>query len=189
MDWLLSGSAWLGALFVFFMRVLDMSCDTLRVLFVVRGKKKLSWILGFAQSAIFVVAISQVLTHLDNPLTVIGYAAGFATGNVVGMYIEERSGDWPYFHSGGQFPSRHPGGGEAAGSRFWRHRDSCPRQGWNGDRAKSIRPAQGRGPGGYDRARDRPGCVHHHRRYASSAPWFLAFVITDPSLEESNYMG
>lgn len=90
MDWLLSGSAWLGALFVFVMRVLDMSCDTLRVLFVVRGKKKLSWVLGFAQSAIFVVAISQVLTHLDNPLTVIGYAAGFATGNVLGMYIEER---------------------------------------------------------------------------------------------------
>lgn len=90
MSWLLSGSAWLGALFVFFMRVLDMSCDTLRVLFVVRGKKKLAWFLGFAQSAIFVVAISQVLTHLDNPLTVVGYAAGFATGNVLGMFIEER---------------------------------------------------------------------------------------------------
>jgi uncharacterized protein YebE (UPF0316 family) len=39
---------------------------------------------------IFIVAISQVLTHLDNPLTVVGYAAGFATGNVLGMYIEER---------------------------------------------------------------------------------------------------
>ncbi|MBA4419595.1 MAG: DUF2179 domain-containing protein [Anaerolinea sp.] len=89
MDWLLSGSAWLGALFIFAMRVLDMTCDTLRVLFVVRGKKKLSWMLGFIQSAVFIVAISQVLTHLDNPLTVIGYAAGFATGNVVGMYIEE----------------------------------------------------------------------------------------------------
>jgi uncharacterized protein YebE (UPF0316 family) len=90
MSWLVSGSAWLGALFVFCMRVLDMSCDTLRVLFVVRGKKKLSWILGFTQSVIFIVAISQVLTHLDNPLTVVGYAAGFATGNVLGMYIEER---------------------------------------------------------------------------------------------------
>jgi uncharacterized protein YebE (UPF0316 family) len=90
MEWLFSSSAWLGALFVFFMRVLDMACDTLRVLFVVRGKKKLSWILGFAQSAIFIVAISKVLTNLDNPLTVIGYAAGFATGNVIGMYIEER---------------------------------------------------------------------------------------------------
>jgi uncharacterized protein YebE (UPF0316 family) len=89
MSWILDGSAWLGALFVFCMRVLDMSCDTLRVLFVVRGKKKLSWILGFVQSSVFVIAISQVLTHLSNPLTVIGYAAGFATGNVVGMYIEE----------------------------------------------------------------------------------------------------
>jgi uncharacterized protein YebE (UPF0316 family) len=90
MEWLFSSSAWLGALFVFFMRVLDMACDTLRVLFVVRGKKKLSWVLGFAQSAIFIVAISKVLTNLDNPLTVIGYAAGFATGNVIGMFIEER---------------------------------------------------------------------------------------------------
>jgi uncharacterized protein YebE (UPF0316 family) len=90
MEWLLSGTAWLGALFIFIMRVLDMTCDTLRVLFVVRGKKNLAWFLGFAQAAIFVVAISQVLTHLDNPLTIIGYAAGFATGNVLGMYIEER---------------------------------------------------------------------------------------------------
>ena len=46
--------------------------------------------LGFFQSAIFILAISSVLTHLDNPLNVIGYAAGFATGNVVGMWIEER---------------------------------------------------------------------------------------------------
>jgi len=31
-----------------------------------------------------------VLSNLDNPLTILGYAAGFATGNVVGMLIEER---------------------------------------------------------------------------------------------------
>jgi uncharacterized protein YebE (UPF0316 family) len=90
MEWLLSGAAWYAAGFVFVMRVLDMACDTLRVLFVVRGKKKLSWVLGFAQSAIFVVAITKVLSSVDNPLTIIGYAAGFATGNVLGMYIEER---------------------------------------------------------------------------------------------------
>ncbi len=36
------------------------------------------------------MAISSVLTHLGNPLNVIGYAMGFATGNVVGMLIEER---------------------------------------------------------------------------------------------------
>ncbi len=46
--------------------------------------------LGFVQSVIFMIAIASVLQHLDNPLNVIGCAAGFATGNVVGMWIEER---------------------------------------------------------------------------------------------------
>ncbi len=81
-------SALLGALGIFFLRVLDMTLDTLRVLFVMRGKHKLVWLLGFAQSMIFVVAITSVLSNLDNPLNLVGYAAGFATGNVVGMFIE-----------------------------------------------------------------------------------------------------
>ena len=55
-----------------------------------RGRKKIAWVLGFFQSAIFVTAIGTVLSNLDNPLNIIGYAAGFATGNVVGMVIEER---------------------------------------------------------------------------------------------------
>ncbi len=78
------------ALGIFVLRVADMSLDTLRLLFVVRGRKKLAWVLGFFQSLIFVVAISSVLTNLKNPLTIFGYAAGFATGNVIGMMIEER---------------------------------------------------------------------------------------------------
>lgn len=87
---LLSSQAWLGALAIFALRVTDMSMDTMRMLFVMRGKKKYAWILGFLQSIVYIVAISSVLTHLDNPLNVVGYAAGFATGNVLGMLIEER---------------------------------------------------------------------------------------------------
>ncbi|MEA4906666.1 MAG: DUF2179 domain-containing protein [Chloroflexi bacterium] len=86
----LDPQAWLSALAIFMMRVGDMSLDTIRVLFVVRGRKKLAWCLGILQSAIYVLAISSVLAHLDNPVNILGYAAGFATGNVVGMYIEER---------------------------------------------------------------------------------------------------
>jgi uncharacterized protein YebE (UPF0316 family) len=82
--------ALLSAALIFALRVSDMTLDTLRVLFVMRGRKGIAWVLGFFQSAIFVVAITSVLSHLDNPLNVIGYAAGFATGNVVGMTIEER---------------------------------------------------------------------------------------------------
>ncbi len=86
----LSPQAWTGALLIFSLRVCDMSMDTLRVLFVMRGIKKVAWVLGFLQSAIYIFAIGKVLSSINNPLNIIGYAAGFATGNVVGMLIEER---------------------------------------------------------------------------------------------------
>ncbi len=90
MDFSLAPAAFLTALGIFALRIGDMSLDTIRVLFVMRGRKLLAWVLGFFQSLIFVIAISQALTHLDNPLSIIGYAAGFATGVVVGMIFEER---------------------------------------------------------------------------------------------------
>ena len=86
----LFSNVWLAPGVIFLLRVGDMSLDTLRVLMVMRGRKRIAWILGFFQSLIFILAISSVLSHLDNPLNLIGYAAGFATGNVVGMWIEER---------------------------------------------------------------------------------------------------
>lgn len=82
-------SLWM-ALIIFSLRVGDMALDTIRVLFVVRGRKTIAWFLGAAQSSIFVLAISSVLANLDNPLNVVAYATGFATGNVVGMLIEDR---------------------------------------------------------------------------------------------------
>jgi len=90
MEFLLSPAAWVGALTIFAMRVSDMSMDTLRMLFVMRGRKGIAWLLGFFQSVIYVLAITSVLSQLKNPLNIIGYAAGFATGNVVGMLIEEK---------------------------------------------------------------------------------------------------
>lgn len=77
-------------LVIFFLRLTDMSLDTLRVLFVIRGRRPFAWILGFFQSALWVVAITSVLSNLDNLFNLVGYAGGFATGNVVGMMIEER---------------------------------------------------------------------------------------------------
>lgn len=89
-EFLLTPSAWIAAFSIFGLRVVDMALDTLRLLFVVRGRKGIAWVLGFFQSVVYIIAITSVLSHLDNPLNVLGYAAGFATGNVVGMWIEER---------------------------------------------------------------------------------------------------
>jgi uncharacterized protein YebE (UPF0316 family) len=90
MELLLSPQAWLSAGLIFGLRVTDMTLDTLRVLFVMRGRKAIAWILGFFQALVFVIAITSVLRDLTNPLNIIGYAAGFATGVVVGMTIEGR---------------------------------------------------------------------------------------------------
>lgn len=90
MEILSSPQAWLSAGIIFGLRVTDMTLDTLRVLFVMRGRKPIAWILGFFQALVYVIAITTVLRDLSNPINIIGYAAGFATGVVTGMAIEQR---------------------------------------------------------------------------------------------------
>ena len=90
MEVFLSPVAWLVALGIFIARTINIALDTLRFMLSLRDKRWLSWILGFIQSVIFVVVIGSVLTNLENPLNIIGYSAGFATGNVIGMAIERR---------------------------------------------------------------------------------------------------
>ena len=71
MEFLLSPQAWLSAGIIFGLRVTDMTLDTLRVLFVMRGRKLNAWILGFFQALVFVIAISTVLRDLSNPLNIL----------------------------------------------------------------------------------------------------------------------
>ena len=88
LDLTLAGVLW--ALAIFALRVSSISMDTLRFMLTMRGKKAISWILGFIESVLFVVVMGAVLDDLNNILNVVAYAAGFATGNVVGMNIEKR---------------------------------------------------------------------------------------------------
>ncbi|HEY9121379.1 MAG TPA: DUF5698 domain-containing protein [Brevefilum sp.] len=90
MDVFLSPAAWLIALGIFAARTINIALDTLRFMFTMRGKRAMSWVLGFVESVLFVMIIGQVLNNLSNPLNIIGYAAGFATGTVLGMAIEKR---------------------------------------------------------------------------------------------------
>lgn len=80
----------LSALLIFILRVIDITLATLRMLMVIRGRKSLAWLSGFFQAIVFVIAIRAILTDMGNYLNLIGYAAGFATGGVLGMLIEER---------------------------------------------------------------------------------------------------
>ncbi len=80
----------LAGLFVFTMRVIDMSLDTLRLLFVMRGRKLLAGGIGVVQATVFILAVSAVLSGPLDPFTVAGYALGFGTGVVIGMLAEQR---------------------------------------------------------------------------------------------------
>ncbi|MBW7907112.1 MAG: DUF5698 domain-containing protein [Phycisphaerae bacterium] len=69
-------------------RVVDVSLGTLRVLFVVHGRRGVALVLGFTEVLVWVFAVAQVLTNLSHPLVAVSYALGFALGNFLGMTVE-----------------------------------------------------------------------------------------------------
>jgi len=75
---------------IFFARICDVSIGTLRIIFVSRGKKNIAPILGFFEVLIWIIVIGKIMQNASNMACYIGYAAGFATGNYVGMLIEEK---------------------------------------------------------------------------------------------------
>ncbi len=77
-------------LMVFLARVMDVTLGTLRIIFVSRGKKNIAPVLGFFEVFIWITIVSQIVSHANNILAYLAYAAGFAAGNYVGMYIESR---------------------------------------------------------------------------------------------------
>ncbi len=79
----------IGALLIFACRIVDVSCDTLRVLFAIRGKRGIAGALGFVQALVWILAVGNAVRHLDSPLHILGYAGGFAAGTFVGITIEQ----------------------------------------------------------------------------------------------------
>ena len=75
---------------IFLMRLTDVTLMTLRIIFVSKGYKLWSSVMGFFEVSVWLVAISQVMNNLDKPLYAIAYAVGFACGNYLGAYLDEK---------------------------------------------------------------------------------------------------
>ncbi len=75
---------------IFLSRILDQSIGTLRVIFVSKGLKNIAPFFGFFEVIIWLLAVAQVMKHLNNPMSYIAYGAGFAMGNYIGIIIEEK---------------------------------------------------------------------------------------------------
>jgi len=75
---------------IFAARIADVTAGTVRVIFISRGYKYLAPIVGFFEIIIWLMAIGQIMKNLSNPICYIAYAAGFAMGNFVGIWIAEK---------------------------------------------------------------------------------------------------
>jgi uncharacterized protein YebE (UPF0316 family) len=71
-------------------RMIDVTLGTLRIIFVSRGNRLAAPIMGFFEVLVWIVAISQIMQNLNNPLTYFAYAFGFAIGNYLGIIAEDK---------------------------------------------------------------------------------------------------
>ncbi len=89
MSWILELSPIQLGMLIFCLRIVDVSIGTLRTLAVVNGRIPLSVCLGFFEVLLWVFGVSQLFSRItESPYLIIAYAAGFATGNAVGITFE-----------------------------------------------------------------------------------------------------
>ncbi len=77
-------------LMIFFARIADVTVGTIRIVMVSKGQKLFAPVLGFFEVIIWLLAMGKIVQNLDNWLAYIAYGAGFATGNYIGLIIEEK---------------------------------------------------------------------------------------------------
>lgn len=77
-------------LLIFLSRIADQSIGTLRLIFLSKGFRVLAPILGFFEVIIWLVAVSQIMKHLDNVMCYVAYGAGFAMGNYIGIVLDDK---------------------------------------------------------------------------------------------------
>jgi uncharacterized protein YebE (UPF0316 family) len=77
-------------LLIFISRIVDQSIGTLRLIFSSKGLKQLSPFFAFFESFVWLVAISQIMKHLDNIACFFAFAGGYAAGNFIGIWLEEK---------------------------------------------------------------------------------------------------
>jgi uncharacterized protein YebE (UPF0316 family) len=83
---------WYIPVLIFLARICDVSMGTTRMLFVMSGMRWQAALIGFFEVMIWALAVAGVIEYLRNPIALVAYGAGFATGTMVGMWVENRIG-------------------------------------------------------------------------------------------------
>jgi len=82
--------AWYIPFLIFFGRICDVSIGTLRTMIVISGHRILAACLGGVEVVIWILAVGGAIKYLNEWTAIVGYAAGFMVGVMLGMWIEEK---------------------------------------------------------------------------------------------------
>jgi uncharacterized protein YebE (UPF0316 family) len=91
-------STLLWTVVIFISRVADVGLGTTRVQLIVRRRKFLAALIGFVEVLIYILIVSRVIRDIGDwqgwysLLPVLAYAAGFATGTLLGILLSEKMG-------------------------------------------------------------------------------------------------
>jgi len=77
-------------LLIFFARIIDVSIGTMRLIFISKGMKLLAPLLAFFEVLVWLAAMGAILKNLTSWQNFIAFSMGFAAGNYVGMFIENK---------------------------------------------------------------------------------------------------
>lgn len=81
------------AVLIYFLRIVDVSLGTIRTLSIVSGRGFTAFMLGFFEVLIWIIAISQVFSKINESFFLaVVYALGFASGNACGIWLEKKIG-------------------------------------------------------------------------------------------------
>lgn len=79
-----------GYLYIFCARIIDVSISVVRTLLMVRGKKIQAACLGAVEVFVYITVLTKIMGQLNNLGNLIAYSLGFGTGQIVGIFIEQK---------------------------------------------------------------------------------------------------
>lgn len=89
-DWIFHAPIWVLVIAIICSRIADQTFTVMRTVSIVKGLPILAGMFGFLEVLVWINVAGRVIQNLDQWWLTLTYAAGFAVGNAVGIWIESK---------------------------------------------------------------------------------------------------